>query len=204
METFKNINEYKEKLMARNYFAFNDFSESEKGNFIVKGILTKFNDENANLNGYVYNRGCYNDFCKKYYEQKERNIPVDLLHNTMDINHLVGKVLEFHADDNQASIVVEISKYAILFNNVKGLIEEGILQGFSDYSYIEDGYYDNQKNLLIVNKCNIVSVSLVPDPAVIDSNLIVTNATKFFFKEINKVKEDDEDKKKSKSFFFGL
>jgi hypothetical protein len=109
--------------------------------------------------------------------------------------------LEFTADDNQATIICEISRHATLFNNIEGLIEDGILQGFSDTSYVTDGYIDNEKGLLFVNKCQILSVSLVQNPAVAVSNLTINNSTKFNF---FKTKKDDKKGEKHNSFFFNI
>ncbi|HOV88987.1 MAG TPA: HK97 family phage prohead protease [Candidatus Paceibacterota bacterium] len=189
------------KIIVNNFFSFNGVKKSESGNLIVSGLLTKFNDEEANFNGYVYKSGCYNEFCENYFQKNNKNIPVELLHNSFDINHLCGKVIEFTADDNQATIICEISRHATLFNNIEGLIEDGILQGFSDTSYVTDGYIDNEKGLLFVNKCEILSVSLVQNPAVAGSNLTINNSTKFNF---FKTKKDDKKGEKHNSFFFNI
>lgn len=184
------------RLIPTNFFAINDFSKMENGNFQVKGLLSTFNDANANFNPYIYKSGCYDAFCKNYYEANKKNITVDVLHNTFDFAHLVGKITEFNSNETEASIVCEISKHAIYFNNVVGLIEDGILQGFSDMSYIDKYYFDEESQNMVVEACSIVSVTLTPLPAVAKSQLQALNATKFNF-----TKKKEEVKKSS---FFGL
>ena len=190
--------QFDEKMIARNFFAINDFSKAENGNFKVSGLLSVFDSEEDNMNGYVYHAGCYNDFCKNYFEKNMKNIPLDILHNTMDIYHLAGKVTEFAVTNSEARIVAEVSRFTPLFENIVGLIEDEVLQGFSDMSFVNDGYFDGTKNLFHVKQCSIFSVTLTQNPAVAKSQLKAMNATKFNFENI---KTETEEKK---STFFGL
>lgn len=185
-----------DKIIARNFFAINDFSKSESGNYKVSGLLSIFDNEDENFNGYVYHKGCYNNFCENYYAANKKNIPLDILHNTGDIYHLAGKVTEFNATENEVRIIAEVSRFTPLFENIVGLIEDGVLQGFSDMSFVNDGHYDDKTGLLHVTECSIFSVSLVQNPAVVKSQLQAMNATKFNF-----TKKKEEAKKSS---FFGL
>ena len=185
-----------DKIIARNFFAINDFSKSENGNYKVSGLLSIFDNEVENINGYVYHKGCYNNFCQNYYAANNKNIPLDILHNTSDIYHLAGKVTEFTATENEVRIISEVSRFTPLFNNIVGLIEDGVLQGFSDMSFVNDGQFDPKTNLLHVKECSIFSVSLVQNPAVVKSQLQAMNATKFNF-----TKKNEEVRKSS---FFGL
>jgi hypothetical protein len=195
---------YNEMLMATNFFAINDFKKTENGNMKVSGLLTIFDNLTSNGNGLVYHAGCYDDFCKNYYQQNGKSIPLDLLHNTTDINHIAGKVTEFIVTNNEVRIVAEISKHAPLFENIVGMVEDGVLQGFSDMSYIDNGYFDNETELFHVNKCSIVSIALVPTPAVAKSQLAL-NSTKFTFGSENEKKENDiKEEAEKRSVFFGL
>ena len=89
-----------------------------------------------------------------------------------------------------------IFKYAVHFNSICGLIEDGILQGFSDMSYVLKHNIDNKTNLLHVYECAISSVTLTPNPAVVKSQLEAMNATKFYFG-----KKEEEEKRNG---IFGL
>ena len=71
----------KNRIIAQNFFALNDFSKLENGNYGVKGLLTILDDEQSNLNGYVYHAGCYDAFCNMYYAKNNKSIPLDLLHS---------------------------------------------------------------------------------------------------------------------------
>ena len=196
MESRQQQQQFNDKLMARNFFAINDFSKSENGNYKVSGLLTILDNEVENLNGYVYHSGCYDNFCKNYYQANNKNIPLDIFHNTWTLENLAGKVTEFMANKNEVRIVAEVSKYAVHFNSICGLIEDGILQGFSDMSYVLKHNIDNKTNLLHVYECAISSVTLTPNPAVVKSQLEAMNATKFYFG-----KKDEEEKRNG---IFGL
>ena len=174
--------EKQQSNLISNFFAINDFSKAENGNYRVKGLLTTFDNPEANLNGYLYKAGCYDTFLKSYYQSNGKNIPLDILHNVTDLAHLVGKVTEFNVTKNEAQIVAEVSRYAIHFNSIVGLIEDGVLQGFSDMSFVNNGkYLDN--GMLEVSECSLFSVALVQNPAVVASKLQLANATKFNFIE---------------------
>lgn len=174
-----------EDKLAFNFFALNDFSKMENGNFAVKGLLTTFDNEDSNANGFVYQAGCYDDFCKSYFKKNNKFISLDLLHNPYDISHIAEKVTEFNSTENEVSIVAEVSKSAVLFNNICGLIEDNVLQGFSDMSFV-DKYQIAANGLIYVEKCSIVSVALVTMPAVGQSALEAMNGTKFNFQKFKK------------------
>ena len=186
--------------IARNFFAINDYSKSDNGNYKVSGLLTILDNEVENFNGYVYHSGCYDHFCKNYYQANSKNIPLDIFHNTWTLENLAGKVTEFISTKNEVRIVAEVSKHAIHFNSICGLIEDGILQGFSDMSHVLKYDIDNKTNLLHVYECAISSVTLTPNPAVVKSQLEAMNATKFTFAE----KKDIENKKAGGLSIFGL
>ena len=186
--------------IARNFFAINDYSKSDNGNYKVSGLLTILDNEVENFNGYVYHSGCYDNFCKNYYQANSKNIPLDIFHNTWTLENLAGKVTEFISTKNEVRIVAEVSKHAIHFNSICGLIEDGILQGFSDMSHVLNYDIDNKTNLLHVYECAISSVTLTPNPAVVKSQLEAMNATKFTFAE----KKDIENKKAGGLSIFGL
>ena len=189
--------EKQSNMFVRNFFALNDFSKSSNGNYKVSGLLSTFDNAESNFNGYVYKAGCYNDFCQNYYGKNGKNIPLDVLHNVTDLSHLVGKVTEFTATNSEARIVAEVSRYALHFENIVGLIEDGILQGFSDMSFVNDAkYLDN--GLLEVLSCSLFSVALVQNPAVVASSLVAANATKFNFET------KTENETKPKNTLFGL
>ena len=194
-----------EKPIVRNFFAINDFKKTDSGNVVVSGLLTIFDNVTSNGNGLVYHAGCYDDFCKNYYQQNGKSIPLDLLHNPDNINHIAGKVTEFTVTNAEVKIVAEISKHAPLFENIVGLIEDGVLQGFSDMSYVDDGDYDRESGLFHVNKCSIISIALVPNPAVAKSQLVL-NSTKFTFGEEkkNEIEKEKENEAGKRSTFFGL
>ena len=62
-------------------------------------------------------------------------------------------------------------------------------------SFVSDYYFDPETNLLHVKECQIFSVALVQNPAVVKSTLEALNATKFNF---------ERKKESKKSVFFGL
>ena len=61
---------------------------------------------------------------------------------------------------------------------IKVLLENGVLQGFSNYGYITDYYYDRTKDEIIVKDFQLISISLVDVPSDL-SGKFVSNATNF-------------------------
>jgi hypothetical protein len=95
-------------------------------------------------------------------------MPVDIQHQ-QDLDHLAGRVLLIEVNSVGFYFVAYIPRTYTRYEQVKNLIRDGILQGFSkmgwatdyDFIYNAEGYYD----YTIIRKMEVTSVSLVATPA---------------------------------------
>ena len=93
---------------------------------------------------------------------------VDLQHG-YGIDDQVGRVVYLETNTVGFYFVAYIPRTVARYEQVKNLLQEGILQGFSksgwateyEYKYTADGDFD----YMLVKKMDIVSVSLVTSPA---------------------------------------
>lgn len=132
---------------------------------IIRGYETKF-AKGTNENREQYDPHCFDEFVEEYFVKNKLNIPVTLHH---DNDKLVGRVLCLEVNSVGFYFVVYIPKRIKLYDEIKTLIEEGLLQGLSkegwatdyDYKFKEDGSFDYMQ----INKMSICGVSLVAMPA---------------------------------------
>ncbi len=170
-------------------FLIEKSEERQDGNFVIGGYVRKF--ANINENGEKFLKTAYDRFIERYYETNKLNIPVDVMHGG-DIFSICGKVITLERVDTVGIwCEIEISKNAIYFEKIKGLIQDGILQGLSDYGwatdyepkYLSDGTFSHY----VVKEQNLIRVSIVDSPSEPQSKVEVLNATKFIgFKENKK------------------
>ncbi len=144
-----------------------DKSDAVLNGMIIRGYETKFSNT-ANENGEVYERDCLNDYIENYFVKNKLNIPVDIQHNK-DIYHLAGRVLIVEVNSVGFYFVVYVPKTFINYDSLRGLLKEGIIQGFSKYGWATDYEFIYQPNgdysYMKVNQMSIVNVSLVSTPA---------------------------------------
>lgn len=139
---------------------------SKLNGLVIRGYETKFG--NTNENGERYEPGCLDDFIKSYFIDNGLNMVVDLQHG-YGIDDQVGRVIYLETNTVGFYFVAYIPKSVTRYEQVKNLLAEGILQGFSksgfasdyEYKYTPDGDFDH----VLIKKMDIVSVSLVTSPA---------------------------------------
>lgn len=133
---------------------------------IIKGYETKFGQVNENRER--YEPGCLDEFIQRYFIDNGLNMVVDVQHG-WTVDDQVGRVIYLETNTVGFYFVAYIPKTVSRYQQVKDLLQEGILQGFSkcgwatDYEkkYTEEGYFD----YTLIKKMDIVSVSLVTSPA---------------------------------------
>lgn len=133
---------------------------------IVKGYETKFGTVNENRER--YEQGCLDNFIQSYFTENRLNMVVDVQHG-WGIDDQVGRVIYLEANTVGFYFVAYIPRTVARYEQVKNLLKEGILQGFSkcgwvtdwDYKYTEDGDFD----YMLIRQMSILSVSLVTAPA---------------------------------------
>lgn len=133
---------------------------------IVKGYETKFGQTNEN--GERYETGCLDKFIQSYFIDNGLNMVVDVQHG-WGVDDQIGRVVYLETNTVGFYFVAYIPKALPRYEQIKTMLEEGILQGFSkcgwatDYEYVynKDGYVD----YMLVKEMSILSVSLVTSPA---------------------------------------
>lgn len=161
--------------------------------YYVSGVWKRFNE--VNENGYIYTENCFDDFINNYFVKYQKNVPLTILH-VPDAFHLAGVVNKIEKVKNELILRAKISKGAIYYEKFVQLIEDGVLQGFSDKGYALD--YELTENGLLIRQATLQHISLVDMPAMVDSE-ILANATDFKGFDFNK-QNKTETKTKSKLF----
>lgn len=133
---------------------------------VIKGYETKFGKTNEN--GERYEQGCLDDFIQSYFIDNKLNMVVDVQHG-YTIDDQIGRVIYLEANTVGFYFVAYIPRRLPRFGQIKTMLEEGILQGFSkcgwateyEYRYKENGEFD----YMLIRKMDVLSVSLVTAPA---------------------------------------
>lgn len=144
----------------------NDKDTDKLNGLVIRGYEMKWGGKNENQE--VYEKGAFDDFIQSYFVDGGLNMPVDIQHQ-QDLDHLAGRVLLIEVNSVGFYFVAYIPRTYTHYEQVKNLIKEGILQGFSkmgwatDYNFIynAEGYYDHTR----IKKMDVTSVSLVATPA---------------------------------------
>ena len=132
---------------------------------LVKGYETKFS--RVNENGERYEPGCLDKFIQSYFIDNGLNMVVDVQHG-YDIDDQVGRVVYLETNTVGFYFVAYIPKTVARYQQVRNLLAEGILQGFSKYGYATDWDWEYEKDgteTFVVKEMSILSVSLVTSPA---------------------------------------
>ena len=193
--------EAQKKIEVRNYAAFLPVENgerkykiivaedgSEKG-IEVKGFVTSFAD--GNENGMRFDRKSYDKCIVEYFEKNEINIPIDLMH-IRDMFHLAGVCKKFQKKQDGVEITVFIPKGVYFYGLIKTLIDNGVLQGFSNYGWITN--WTEKDGVLVVLDFRLVSISLVDVPADVAGKFQILN-TVFEGFQIDGESEKTENKK---------
>jgi len=134
---------------------------------IIKGYETKFGKTNENLE--QYDPHCFDAFIENYFVKNKLNMPLTIQHRS-DIEHLAGRVLVLEVNSVGFYFVCYIPKTYKHYDEVKNLLQDGILQGLSkfgwatNYDWIDtdrktgEGYW-------LIKEMEILEVSLVATPA---------------------------------------
>lgn len=170
------------KIKVQNYTAFSPIENGEKKYKIitsqdgqengieVKGMVTSFLDEN--FNEMKFDKKAYDKCISEYFEKNDLNIPIDLMH-VRDGFHLLGVCTKFKKTSSGVEIVAFIPKGVYFYGLVKTLIDNGVLQGFSNLGYIAN--YSFEQDVLIVEEFQLISISLVDVPADVSGKFATQN-----------------------------
>lgn len=170
------------KIKVQNYASFSPIENGEKKYKIitsvdgqelgieVKGMVTSFLDEN--FNEMKFDKKAYDKCISEYFEKNELNIPIDLMH-VRDGFHLLGVCTNFKKTKSGVEIITFIPKGVYFYGLVKTLIDNGILQGFSNMGFITN--YSFEEDVFIVEEFQLISISLVDVPADVSGKFATQN-----------------------------
>lgn len=165
---------------------------------IIKGYETKFNVTNENGERYAPN--CLDKFVQKYFIDHELNMVVDVQHG-WDIDSQIGRVIYLEVNTVGFYFVAYVPRSVARYEQIKALLREGILQGFSKmgwateyvYRYKRDGEFDYVE----INEFQLCSVSLVTMPANAIPFEAIGEPIKDGLQFVNRFEEQPKPKKKS-------
>lgn len=134
---------------------------------IIKGYETKFGKTNENAE--QYDPHCFDKFIENYFVKNKLNMPLNIQHRN-DLDHLAGRVLVLEVNSVGFYFVCYIPKTYRHYDEVKALLQEGILQGLSKWGWATDydWIYTNPKTgegYWNIKEMEILEVSLVSTPA---------------------------------------
>lgn len=133
---------------------------------IIKGYETKFNVTNEN--GERYDPNCLDKFVKQYFVDHEMNMIVDVQHG-WGVDDQIGRVIYLEVNTVGFYFVAYIPRTIARYEQIKNMLREGILQGFSKYGWATDYEYrftsDGGFDYVEIKEFALCSVSLVTMPA---------------------------------------
>lgn len=118
----------------------------------------------TNLNGYNFAKNSYDDFIAEYYEKYGYKVPLTLMHGH-SFADIVGEVTLL--DNREDGLYCEAIIFADYpqFGWLKKLVKSRILGGVSDDGFLLDYSEDAATGAILVEKAQIMNVSIVTTPA---------------------------------------
>ncbi len=171
--------EQKEIKILRNSFLIDRETKEVESGFRVSGYFKRWNT--VNFNKEMYDENSYDKFIEDYYVKNQLYVPLNVLHQG-DLFHLAGKIIKMEKTKAGLWIEGEISKSAIYYSDIVAMIEDNILQGFSDEGWASEYEYRETENgdfYWYVQDAVLSQISLVSTPAEAEAKMIISNATKF-------------------------
>ena len=133
---------------------------------VIKGYEMKWGKTNEN--GERYAQGAFDDFIKDYYIANGLNVVLDVQHDERP-EWLCGRLLYIETNTVGFYLVAYIPRTEQAFEAVKSKLQNGLLQGFSKYGYVDDGHFvfkdDGMIDYFQIDKIRLFAASLVATPA---------------------------------------
>lgn len=164
---------------------------------IIKGYETKFS--RVNENGERYEPGCLDKFIQSYFIDNGLNMVVDVQHG-YGIDDQVGRVVYLETNTVGFYFVAYIPKTVSRYEQIRNLLAEGILQGFSKCGWATDYDWEYERDgseTFVVKEMSILSVSLVTSPANAIPFESVGETIENRLEYRNRIKDAKNNKKKS-------
>ena len=174
-----------------------DTDTQKLNGLVIRGYETKFSK--VNENGERYEPGCLDEFIQSYFIDNGLNMVVDLQHG-YDIDSQVGRVVYLETNSVGFYFVAYIPRTVARYEQIKSLLQEGILQGFSKCGWASDWEWERGRDgedVFVVKKMDIVSVSLVTSPANAIAFEGIGETIQNRLEYRNRIKDEADKKKKS-------
>jgi len=167
-----NRHEIKEQLPIRNFttlrtetpegrsYVLRKNEAGEEVGFTLSGLLTRF--DSVNENAQQWQSTAYDEGLTNYFEKNNLFVPLDLQHER-DIRCLAGRLESLEKTEEGVLIHAYVPRGVYYYNLIKTLLDNHILQGFSNYGYVTRGHITDE--VLHVEAFQLISASLVDVPA---------------------------------------
>jgi len=132
----------------------------EEVGFTLSGLLTRF--DSVNGNDQQWQSTSYDEGITNYFEKNNLFVPLDLQHER-DIRSLAGRLELLEKTEEGILIQAFVPRGVYYYNLIKTLLDNHILQGFSNYGYVTRGHITD--DVLHVEAFQLISASLVDVPA---------------------------------------
>ena len=144
-----------------------DLAPESLDGLILKGYEMKWGVTNEN--GEQYAPNAFDKFIQEYFVDRKLNMPVDINHEGWN-NWLAycGRVLYIETNSVGFYFVVYVPRTFIHYQELKDMLRNGIIQGFSKEGFATDWepMKDKEGNgYELIKEISVVSVSLVCTPA---------------------------------------
>lgn len=174
MKTYRKMNRYEitQQLPVRNFtalrtktpegrpYSLRKNAEGEETGFTLSGLLTRF--DSVNENDQRWQSTAYDEGLQHYFEKNNLFVPLDLQHER-DIRSLAGRLESLEKTEEGILIEAYVPRGVYYYNLIKTLLDNHILQGFSNYGYVTRGHITD--DVLHVESFQLISASLVDVPA---------------------------------------
>lgn len=135
---------------------------------VIKGYETKFSN-GTNENFERYTREALTNFVQRYYIEKGLNLPVTILHRD-DLQHLCGRVVFMEVNSVGFYFVAYVPRSYMYYEQVRSMLKEGVLQGFSKEGYATKwrDEFDKETGKWLyeeISEFELLCVSIVSTPA---------------------------------------
>lgn len=169
---------------------------------IIKGYETKFGVTNENGERYAPN--CLDKFVQEYFVDHKLNMVLDVQHG-LGVDDQIGRVVYLEVNTVGFYFVAYVPRSVPRYEQIKALLKEGILQGFSkcgwaseyEYHYKENGEFD----FIEYKEFRLMSVSLVTMPANPIPFEAVGETVRNELSFVNRLDEDEKPTQRKKSIF---
>lgn len=165
---------------------------------IIKGYETKFGVTNENGERYAPN--CLDRFVQEYFIDHKLNMVLDVQHG-FDIDSQIGRIVYLEVNTVGFYFVAYVPRSVPRYEQVKVLLKEGILQGFSKCGWAEDYEYHFKENgefdYVEYKDFKLMSVSLVTMPANPIPFEAMGETVRNELNFVNRLAEEEKPKKKS-------